>query len=141
MTKSPVGWEPVRYCVDTDTMAIEVRPWPGQPDELGEGEDAGLDLVIHYYPAMANPGSGRSSMRRNTPSTLQRRSRNCGADGRNGAGEDLLPHDAERPPARRVMQMIFDLIYLRHSTSSSADRARSAPRLPPEGICLRGPAN
>ena len=31
MTKSPVGWEPVRYCVDADTMTIEVRPWPGGP--------------------------------------------------------------------------------------------------------------
>jgi len=49
MTKSSVGWEPVRYCVDTDTMAVEVRPWPGRPGETAEGEDAGLDLVIHYY--------------------------------------------------------------------------------------------
>ena len=49
MTKSSVGWEPVRYCVDTDTMAVEVRPWPGRPGETAEGEDAGLDLMIHYY--------------------------------------------------------------------------------------------
>jgi hypothetical protein len=49
MTKSSVGWKPVRYCVDTDTMAVEVRPWPGRPGETAEGEDAGLDLVIHYY--------------------------------------------------------------------------------------------
>jgi len=55
MTNSPVGWEPVRYCVDTDTMAIEVRPWPGRPRESGEGEDAGLDLVIHYYPGDGEP--------------------------------------------------------------------------------------
>jgi hypothetical protein len=55
MIKSPVGWEPVRYCVDTDTMAIEVRPWPGQAGESGEGEDAGLDLVIHYYPDDGEP--------------------------------------------------------------------------------------
>ena len=55
MTKSPVGWEPVRYFVDTDTMAIEVRPWPGQPGESGEGEDAGPDLVIHYYPGDGKP--------------------------------------------------------------------------------------
>ena len=34
-------------------MAIEVRPWPGQPGELGEGEDARLDLVIHITPATA----------------------------------------------------------------------------------------
>ena len=39
MTKSSVGWEPVRYCVDTDTMAVEVRPWPGRPGETAEGED------------------------------------------------------------------------------------------------------
>jgi len=36
-------------------MAIEVRPWPGQPGEPGEGEDAGLDLVIHYYPGDGEP--------------------------------------------------------------------------------------
>jgi hypothetical protein len=55
MTKFPIGWEPVRYCVDTDTMAVEMRPWPGQPGEAGEGEDAGLDLVIHYYPGDGEP--------------------------------------------------------------------------------------
>jgi hypothetical protein len=48
-------WEPVRYFVDTDTMAIEVRPWPGRPGESGEGEDAGPDLVIHYYPGDGKP--------------------------------------------------------------------------------------
>ncbi len=41
----------IRYYPDTDTMAIEVRPWPemaeGNPTEIG-GEDAGEDLVIHY---------------------------------------------------------------------------------------------
>jgi hypothetical protein len=55
MTKSSSDWEPVRYCVDTDTMAIELRPWPGQPGEAGEGEDAGLGLVIHYYPGDGKP--------------------------------------------------------------------------------------
>ncbi len=55
MTKSSVGWEPVRYCVDTDTMAVEVRPWPGRLGETAEGEDAGLDLVIHYYPGDGEP--------------------------------------------------------------------------------------
>lgn len=43
--------EPViRYFPDTDTMAIEVRPWPGgigDRENVG-GEDAGEDLVIHY---------------------------------------------------------------------------------------------
>ena len=41
----------IRYYPDTDTMAIEVRPWPegvvANPDEIG-GQDAGEDLVIHY---------------------------------------------------------------------------------------------
>jgi len=44
--------EPViRYYPDSDTMAVEIRPWPegtpGQPSAIG-GEDAGKDLVIHY---------------------------------------------------------------------------------------------
>lgn len=39
---------PVSYCVETDTMAIEVRPWIGRLGESGEAEDAGPDLVIHY---------------------------------------------------------------------------------------------
>jgi uncharacterized protein YuzE len=41
----------IRYYPDTDTMAIELRPWPvghsGDPKAIG-GEDAGEDLVIHY---------------------------------------------------------------------------------------------
>ncbi|HZU90422.1 MAG TPA: hypothetical protein VE993_14310 [Stellaceae bacterium] len=41
----------IRYYPETDTMAIEIRPWPegavGNPDQIG-GEDAGEDLVIHY---------------------------------------------------------------------------------------------
>jgi hypothetical protein len=45
----PVAWEPVRYCLETDTMAIELRPWPGQPDETAVAHDAGPDLVIHEY--------------------------------------------------------------------------------------------
>ena len=53
MNKSP-GWMGAgACCVDTDTMAIEVRPRPGQPGE--SGEDAGLDLVIHYYPGDGKP--------------------------------------------------------------------------------------
>lgn len=47
MTPEPT----IRYYPETDTMAIEIRPWPtGQdndPSEIG-GEDAGEDLVIHY---------------------------------------------------------------------------------------------
>ena len=40
----------IRYRPDTDTMAIELRPWPetaGDTAQIG-GEDAGEDLVIHY---------------------------------------------------------------------------------------------
>jgi uncharacterized protein YuzE len=41
----------ISYSPETDTMAIEVRPWPkgvdGEDREIG-GEDAGEDLVIHY---------------------------------------------------------------------------------------------
>lgn len=47
MTHEPV----INYYPDTDTMSIEVRPWPtadgGNAAEIG-GEDAGDDLVIHY---------------------------------------------------------------------------------------------
>ena len=43
--------EPViRYYPDSDTMAIELRPWPAGDagsNAIG-GEDAGDDLVIHY---------------------------------------------------------------------------------------------
>ena len=41
----------IHYDPDTDTMAIELRPWPegreGDKPQIG-GEDAGEDLVIHY---------------------------------------------------------------------------------------------
>jgi hypothetical protein len=36
-------------------MAVEVRPWPGRPGEASEGEDAGIDLVIHYYHGDGEP--------------------------------------------------------------------------------------
>ena len=42
---SPVVYEPT-----TDTMAIEIRPWPGGSGGNYGGEDAGPDLVIHYAP-------------------------------------------------------------------------------------------
>jgi uncharacterized protein YuzE len=49
-----VNVEPsIRYYPDTDTMAIELRPWPGgrrHGIEPAGGEDAGDDLVIHYAP-------------------------------------------------------------------------------------------
>jgi uncharacterized protein YodC (DUF2158 family) len=44
-SKGPVVYEP-----STDTMAVEIRPWPGGEDEKYGGEDAGPDLVIHYAP-------------------------------------------------------------------------------------------
>jgi len=41
----------IRYCPETDPMAIEIRPWPethgGDRDPIG-GRDGGEDLVIHY---------------------------------------------------------------------------------------------
>jgi uncharacterized protein YuzE len=43
----------IRYYPDTDTMAIEIRPWPGGRGPTAKavgGEDAGDDLVIHYAP-------------------------------------------------------------------------------------------
>ena len=41
----------ISYSPETDTMAIEVRPWPQDVAVDGRevgGEDAGEDLVIHY---------------------------------------------------------------------------------------------
>ncbi len=46
---SAAAWDPVRYCPETDTMAIELRPWPGRPDETAAAHDAALDLVVHDY--------------------------------------------------------------------------------------------
>ena len=49
MTTQPA----IRYYPESDTMAIELRPWPqgeaGGNAQVG-GEDAGDDLVIHYAP-------------------------------------------------------------------------------------------
>lgn len=40
----------IRYYPETDTMAIELRPWPEPSRDNAQigGEDAGEDLVIHY---------------------------------------------------------------------------------------------
>jgi hypothetical protein len=41
----------IRYRLETDTLAIELRPWPddvGGDSSMIGGEDAGPDLVIHY---------------------------------------------------------------------------------------------
>jgi uncharacterized protein YuzE len=42
----------IRYYPETDTMAIELRPWPETADATDRsaigGEDAGDDLVVHY---------------------------------------------------------------------------------------------
>lgn len=49
MSREPI----IRYYPQTDTMAIELRPWPGLEDgdrRLIGGEDAGEDLVVHYAP-------------------------------------------------------------------------------------------
>jgi uncharacterized protein YuzE len=46
MNAAPV----IRYFPETDTMAIELRPWPEASEGDHGGEDAGEDLVIHYAP-------------------------------------------------------------------------------------------
>ena len=48
MTREPV----IRYYPDSDTLAIELRPWPGDAGDRRNigGEDAGEDLVIHFAP-------------------------------------------------------------------------------------------
>jgi hypothetical protein len=41
----------IRYHPETDTMALELRPWPEATDDSAAqvgGEDGGEDLVIHY---------------------------------------------------------------------------------------------
>jgi uncharacterized protein YuzE len=49
MSDTAVLYEPA-----TDTMRIELRPWPaagpGDDLDLAGGEDVGEDLVIHYAP-------------------------------------------------------------------------------------------
>ena len=40
----------VYYCVETDTLAIEVRRWPGRDDEHSIGREAGNDLMTHCAP-------------------------------------------------------------------------------------------
>jgi uncharacterized protein YuzE len=47
MSEGPVSYDPA-----TDTMLVELRPWPGgSPTEpVVGGEDAGEDLVVHYAP-------------------------------------------------------------------------------------------
>ena len=41
----------IRYYPETDSMAIELRPWPAgtaRGSALVGGQDAGVDLVVHY---------------------------------------------------------------------------------------------
>lgn len=47
MSDNPVIYDPV-----TDTLRVELRPWPGgsATDPAAGGEDAAEDLVIHYGP-------------------------------------------------------------------------------------------
>ncbi len=47
-----VSDDPVRYDPVTDTLRVELRPWPGgsATDPATGGEDAAEDLVIHYAP-------------------------------------------------------------------------------------------
>jgi hypothetical protein len=53
MNDAPIAateWQPVRYCVETDTLAVEIRPWPGARGDDAIAHDAGDDLVIHDGP-------------------------------------------------------------------------------------------
>jgi uncharacterized protein YuzE len=49
-----VSGEPVVYDAETDTLLVEIRPWPSpsaaEVNEQVGGEDAGEGLVIHYGP-------------------------------------------------------------------------------------------
>ncbi len=46
MSEGPVIYDPA-----TDTMLVELWPWPGGSDDARSGGlDAGDDLVIHYAP-------------------------------------------------------------------------------------------
>ena len=78
-----IGWQPVRYCIETDTMAVEIRPWPGREDDDGIARDAGVDLVIHYAPdgqawlweigrRLTPPGTHRCRARRAAPAGCRR---------------------------------------------------------------------
>jgi uncharacterized protein YuzE len=46
--------EPVLYDPETDTLLVEIRPWPSaSPEEVNEevgGEDVEEGLVVHYGP-------------------------------------------------------------------------------------------
>ena len=46
--------EPVLYDPETDTLLVEIRPWPAaSPAEINEdvgGEDVEEGLVVHYGP-------------------------------------------------------------------------------------------
>ena len=47
MTAGPITYDPA-----TDTMLVELRPWPGGSPAAPSagGEDAGVDLVVHHAP-------------------------------------------------------------------------------------------
>jgi uncharacterized protein YuzE len=45
--------EPLLYDAETDTLLVELRPWPASPAAVNEqvgGEDAADGLVVHYGP-------------------------------------------------------------------------------------------
>ena len=71
----------IRYYPDTDTMAIELRPYPtgpgGDPAQVG-GQDEGEDLVVHYA-ADGGPWLWRLSTRPRIPNISPRRYRKSGA--------------------------------------------------------------
>lgn len=45
--------EPVLYDAETDMLYVEVRAWPGEPDQVNDrvgGEEVEPDLVVHFAP-------------------------------------------------------------------------------------------
>jgi hypothetical protein len=79
MTDAPtasMGWPPVRYCVETDTMLVQIGPWPGQEDDDGVARDADVDLIIHYAPDRQH-WLGKLSTSRSIRSMLRPRWQSC----------------------------------------------------------------
>lgn len=81
------GRQPVIYCVETDTMAIEIRPWPGREDDDAVARcrrrsrhprrTARRPLALGNRACLAPPCAHRRGIGRAAP-TGRRRSLNSG---------------------------------------------------------------
>src|SRR6266404_2314311 len=94
MTDTPTaatGWQPVRYCVETDTMAVEMRPWPGREDDAASGampvrsryplRSRWLAMAVGDRARLASPRAHR----RRAGGPAPCRERRCGANRRSSA--------------------------------------------------------